>query len=72
MKTYITPLGSPTFSALGPLARRGSRTSTTNAVRVIQLADSPRLGRRVDVVAGIRRAEAEELMGTLEGSVSGA
>ena len=30
---------------------------------VIQLADDPRLGRRLDVVSGIRRAEAEELIG---------
>ena len=39
---------------------------------VIQLADDVRLGRRVDVVSGIRRAEAEELMGELDGAVSGA
>jgi tRNA(adenine34) deaminase len=39
---------------------------------VIQLAETPGLGRRIDVVAGIRRAEAEELMGALAGSISGA
>jgi tRNA(adenine34) deaminase len=39
---------------------------------VIQLADTPGLGRRIDVVAGIRRAEAEELMGTLTGTITGA
>src|SRR5450830_115862 len=44
MKIYSTPDFSPTASALGPLARRGSRTSTHRAVRVTQLADSCRLG----------------------------
>jgi tRNA(adenine34) deaminase len=39
---------------------------------VIQLADSPALGRRLHVVSGIRRAEAEELTGPLEGCLSGA
>ncbi len=39
---------------------------------VIQLADDPRLGRRLEVVSGIRRVEAEELTGELEGAVSGA
>jgi tRNA(adenine34) deaminase len=39
---------------------------------VIQLASHPALGRRLDVVSGIRRAEAEELMGELTGAVSGA
>jgi tRNA(adenine34) deaminase len=39
---------------------------------VIQLADAPGLGRRIDVVSGIRRSEAEELVGSLEGAVSGA
>ena len=39
---------------------------------VIQLADAPGLGRRIDVVSGIRRGEAEELLGALEGAVSGA
>ena len=39
---------------------------------VIQLADDDRLGRRLDVVSGIRRAEAEELLGDLDGAVSGA
>ena len=44
MKMYITPDLEPTASALGPLARRGSRTSTHSAVRVIQWADSKRFG----------------------------
>ena len=39
---------------------------------VIQLADHPGLGRRLDVVSGIRRDEAEELMGELSGALSGA
>jgi tRNA(adenine34) deaminase len=39
---------------------------------VIQLADHPGLGRRLDVVSGIRRAEAEELFGDLAGAVTGA
>jgi tRNA(adenine34) deaminase len=39
---------------------------------VIQLADDPRLGRRLDVVSGIRRAEAEDLMGVLAGALAGA
>ena len=39
---------------------------------VIQLADHAGLGRRLDVVSGIRRGEAEELMGELTGAVSGA
>ncbi len=39
---------------------------------VIQLADDGRLGRRLDVVSGIRRAEAEELIGDLDGAVTGA
>jgi tRNA(adenine34) deaminase len=39
---------------------------------VIQLAADPRLDRRFDVVSGIRRAEAEELMGTLAGAAAGA
>jgi len=39
---------------------------------VIQLADDPRLGRRLEIVSGIRRGEAEELMGTLAGAASGA
>jgi tRNA(adenine34) deaminase len=39
---------------------------------VIQLTDTPGLGRRIDVVAGIRRAEAEELMGNLAGAITGA
>ncbi len=39
---------------------------------VIGLADDDRLGRRLDVVSGIRRAEAEELMGELDGAASGA
>jgi tRNA(adenine34) deaminase len=39
---------------------------------VIQLADEPRLGRRLEVVSGIRRAEAEELMGEVAGAVAGA
>ena len=39
---------------------------------VIQLANHPALGRRLHVVSGIRRAEAEELMGELSGTVSGA
>src|ERR1700745_906730 len=46
MNTYMTPLGEPTRSAFGPLARRGSRTSTHSAVRVTQLADSKRAGKR--------------------------
>jgi tRNA(adenine34) deaminase len=39
---------------------------------VLQLAADPRLDRRIDVVSGIRRGEAEELMGTLAGAASGA
>jgi tRNA(adenine34) deaminase len=39
---------------------------------VVELSDDPRLGRRLDVVSGIRRAEAEELIGELGGDVSGA
>jgi tRNA(adenine34) deaminase len=39
---------------------------------VIQLADHPGLARRLDVVSGIRRAEAEELIADLEGPSSGA
>jgi tRNA(adenine34) deaminase len=39
---------------------------------VIQLADHPALARRLDVVSGIRRAEAEELLTGLEGPSSGA
>ncbi len=39
---------------------------------VIQLAAHPGLGRRLEVVSGIRRAEAEELMAELEGAASGA
>jgi tRNA(adenine34) deaminase len=39
---------------------------------VIQLANHPGLGRRLDVVSGIRRAEAEELIGELTGALSGA
>jgi tRNA(adenine34) deaminase len=39
---------------------------------VLQLAADPRLGRRFDVVSGIRRGEAEELMGNLAGAASGA
>ena len=39
---------------------------------VLQLASHPSLGRHLDVVSGIRRAEAEELMGELAGAVSGA
>src|SRR5262245_36288219 len=39
---------------------------------VLQLAADPRLDRRLDVVSGIRRGEAEELMGALAGAVSGA
>jgi tRNA(Arg) A34 adenosine deaminase TadA len=39
---------------------------------VLQLAADPRLDRRFDVVSGIRRAEAEELMGALAGAGSGA
>jgi tRNA(adenine34) deaminase len=40
---------------------------------VLQLAADPRLGRRFDVVSGIRRGEAEELMGAvLAGVASGA
>ena len=38
---------------------------------VIQLADHPGLGRRLDVVSGIRRGEAEELMGELAGPSPG-
>jgi tRNA(adenine34) deaminase len=39
---------------------------------VVQLAADPRLDRRVDVVSGIRRGEAEELMGNLVGAAAGA
>jgi tRNA(adenine34) deaminase len=39
---------------------------------VLQLASHPSLARRLDVVSGIRRAEAEELMGELAGAVTGA
>ena len=39
---------------------------------VIQLASDPRLGRRLEVVSGIRRAEAEELAGSLDGALTGA
>jgi tRNA(adenine34) deaminase len=39
---------------------------------VLQLASDPRLGRRFDVVSGIRRGEAEELMGTLVDTLVGA
>jgi len=39
---------------------------------VVQLAADPRLERRFDVVSGIRRGEAEELMGDIAGAVAGA
>jgi tRNA(adenine34) deaminase len=39
---------------------------------VLQLAQHPALGRRLQVVSGIRRAEAEELSGTLDVVPSGA
>jgi tRNA(adenine34) deaminase len=39
---------------------------------VIQLAQDTRLGRRLEVVSGIRRAEAGDLIGALAGAVSGA
>ena len=39
---------------------------------VIQLAQNPDLGRRIEVVSGIRRGEAEELTGTLDAVSSGA
>jgi hypothetical protein len=39
---------------------------------VVQLAADPRLARRFDVVSGIRRGEAEELMLDLAGAVAGA
>lgn len=39
---------------------------------VLQLAQHPGLGRRLQVVSGIRREEAEELAGVLEAASSGA
>ena len=39
---------------------------------VVQLAADPRLVRRFDVVSGIRRGEAEEMMTDLAGAVAGA
>jgi tRNA(adenine34) deaminase len=39
---------------------------------VVQLAADPRLARRFDVVSGILRSEAEELMTDLAGAVAGA
>jgi tRNA(adenine34) deaminase len=39
---------------------------------VLQLAQHPSLGRRIQVVSGIRRAEAEELSGQLDVVASGA
>ncbi len=39
---------------------------------VVQLAADPRLDRRFDVVSGIRRGEAEELMGQSAGALAGA
>jgi tRNA(adenine34) deaminase len=39
---------------------------------VVQLATDPRLHRRFDVVSGIRRGEAEELIAGLAGAVAGA
>jgi tRNA(adenine34) deaminase len=39
---------------------------------VLQLAQHPSLGRRLQVVSGIRRAEAEELAGQLDAVPSGA
>ena len=39
---------------------------------VLQLAQHPALGRRLQVVSGIRREEAEELLGTLEAVPTGA
>lgn len=39
---------------------------------VVQLAQHPGLGRRLEVVSGIRRAEAEELTGELNAVISGA
>src|ERR1700712_261878 len=52
MNTYITPLGEPARSAFGPLARRGSRTSTHSAERVTQFADSNLPGMRSSTGAG--------------------
>ncbi len=39
---------------------------------VIDLADDPLLGRHLEVVSGIRRAEAEELLGERDPDLSGA
>lgn len=39
---------------------------------VLQLAQHPSLARRVNVISGIRRSEAEELPGALDGAISGA
>ncbi len=39
---------------------------------ILQLAQHPGLGRRLQVVSGIRREEAEELAGVLEAASSGA
>ena len=46
--------------------------SSGAAGTVLQLAADPRLDRRFDVVSGIRRGEAEELIGELAGAGSGA
>jgi hypothetical protein len=68
MKTYSTPLLPPcSASAFGPLARIGSRTSTHNAVRVIQWADSWRCGARVAIGAelGVRGLDLAAPVGLL-------
>ena len=51
---------------------RGPEPVSGAAGTVVQLAADPRLVRRFDVVSGIRRGEAEELMGDLAGAVAGA
>src|ERR1700742_2157786 len=58
MKTYIQPLGEPTRSAVGPSARRGSRTSMHSAERVTQFADSSLCGMRSSTGDGATLAAA--------------